>query len=60
MNGRITVWDPLKKDKDMYKLDESMGKLNTLKAFEFDSSLQIAAAGTSKANAGVLNIYELH
>jgi hypothetical protein len=62
-NGRITIWDHKNEEVpilEMFQLDDSLGKLNSLKAFEMEGSLCIATAGTSKSNdAGALNIYQL-
>lgn len=61
-NGRVTVWNPSLESpiKEMYKLDDSMGKVNNLKAYHFDDYVQIAVAGTSKSSdSGALNIYRL-
>lgn len=58
-NGRITLWDPTSEGSivSMYKLDDSMGKLNSFKAYHHDDNVQIAAGGTGINNSGALNIY---
>lgn len=61
-NGRVTMWDHTKEQAPivgMFQLDDVLGKLNSLKAFDMDGALYIAAAGTSKSNAGALHIYQL-
>jgi hypothetical protein len=62
-NGRVTLWNPTAETliKEMYKLDDSMGKVNSLKAYHWnDDQIHIAVAGTSKSsNSGALNIYHL-
>lgn len=62
-NGRVTLWNPTAEApiREMYKLDESMGKVNNLKAYYWDDDkIHIAVAGTGKSsNSGALNIYQL-
>lgn len=59
-NGRVTVWNPSLETpiQEMYKLDDSMGKVNDLKAYHFDNQVQIAVAGTSQSSdSGALSMY---
>ncbi|KAI9473690.1 MAG: WD40-repeat-containing domain protein [Benjaminiella poitrasii] len=64
-NGRITVWNPIDTDEsqrivNMFKLDNSIGKLNAFKAYDNENQIHIAAAGTSQSsNSGALSIYQL-
>lgn len=62
-NGRVTVWNPTSVDntiKEMYQLDDSISKVNDIKAYLYNDSIQIAVAGISKTNhSGALNIYHL-
>lgn len=59
-NGRITLWDPTSEDQivSMCKLDDSIGKLNSLEAY-LDSHVQIVTGGTGINNAGALNVYQI-
>ncbi|KAK4521878.1 Glutathione gamma-glutamylcysteinyltransferase [Mucor velutinosus] len=61
-NGRVTMWDYKNQEAPlvgMLQLDDGLGKLNSLKAFDMDGALYIATAGTSKSNDGALHIYQL-
>jgi hypothetical protein len=60
-NGRITLWDPTSESRilSMYKLDDSIGKLNSLQAYYHDNHIRIAAGGTSVNNSGALNVYQI-
>ncbi|GAN07531.1 conserved hypothetical protein [Mucor ambiguus] len=61
-NGRVTIWDHNNEKTPlvgMFQLNDGLGKLNNLKAFDMDGALYIATAGTSKCNDGALQIYQL-
>ncbi|RCI05367.1 WD repeat-containing protein 53 [Rhizopus stolonifer] len=57
-NGRVTLWNITSLDKQVFQLDHSMGKLNSLQAWMHDR-IEFAAAGTSIHHAGALNIYTI-